>query len=308
VPGIGRGIGVAEAIEGAFGGAWEVVFAALTQLGDVWFLFLLGAATYAASARIEGTDRRQGAFVLALALFYVATVQALKGVFTLPRPTNAAVAPVIRWIPQPLVPVFENTATATGYGFPSGHALGTTLVWGGAALASDFWSRRLRALVAGSVVTLVAFSRLALGVHYLVDVIAGTAIGLALLAGLYRLSDRGELPDRVFLSAVAVAAVGVVNEVAFDSLAALGAAAGGWLSWRLLVDEQPATTPDRRVLAVSSGIFVAAGVGFGVLYFSNPSLLVGGIGSLLTAGAIVAAPDLADRVLRAVGSENASTA
>ncbi len=294
-----------EFLDETFNGNWEVLFAVLTQLGDVWFLFLLGATLYAASARIEGIDRRQGAFVLALALFYVATVQALKGVFTLQRPANAAVAPVIEWIPQVLVPVFENTATATGYGFPSGHALGTTLVWGGVALALDYGARRTRLLGAGVVVALVSFSRLALGVHFLVDVLAGAAIGATLLYALYRLSDRGTRPDRVMLAAVGVGVVGVLNTVAFDSVSALGATAGGWLSWRLLVDERPTRSPESTVLALSAGIFVVAGVGFGVLYFSEPSVPVGFVGSFLTAGAIIGAPDIAGRVVRAVGTGQA---
>ncbi|WP_254537575.1 phosphatase PAP2 family protein [Halomarina litorea] len=302
---IGRSLGVTEFIEAMFTGNWEVVFAALTQLGDIWFLFLMGATVYAASARIEGVDRRQGAFVLALALFYVATVQALKGVFTLPRPTNAAVAPVVEWIPQVLVPVFENTATATGYGFPSGHALGTTLVWGGVALALDYGTRRSRLFVAGTVAALVSVSRLALGVHFLVDVLAGAALGAALLAALYRLADGGRVPDRVLLAALAVGVLGVLNTVAFDSVSALGATLGGWLSWRLLVDERPTPSSETGVLAVSAAVFLFAGVGFAVVYFSEPGLPAGFVGSFLAAGAIVGAPDIAGRVVRTVGTGTA---
>lgn len=305
---IGRSLGVTEFLDELFTGSWEVLFAALTQLGDVWFLFLMGATVYAASARVEGVDRRQGAFVLALALFYVATVQALKGVFTLPRPTNAAVAPVVEWVPQLLVPVFENTATATGYGFPSGHALGTTLVWGGVALAlGETGRRRTRLAVAGVVVALVSFSRLALGVHFLVDVVAGAAIGAALLAALYRLSERGTVPDRVLLAALAVAVLGVLNTVTFDSVSALGATAGGWLSWHLLVDERPTPSSGTSVLVVSAAVFLLAGVGFAVVYFSEPSLPVGFVGSLLAAGAIIGAPDLAGRLVRTVGTGTART-
>lgn len=306
MPGIERGLGVTEKIDALLGGNWEVLLAVLTQLGDVWFLFLLGATIYAASARIEGIDRWQGAFVLALVLFYVATVQALKGVFTLARPTSAGVAPAIEWVPSLVVPFYENSATATGYGFPSGHALGTTLVWGGAALALDYATRRTRLLAAGVVVTLVSFSRLALGVHFLVDVLAGAAIGALLLAGLYRLADRGTIPDRVFLAAVAVAAVGLFNGITFDSATAFGATLGGWLSWHLLVDERPTRSPDARVIVLSAAIFVGAGVGFAVLYFSEPSIPIGFVGSLLTAGAIVSAPDVAKRIVRAVGTDTAS--
>lgn len=77
-------------------------------------------------------------------------------------------------------------ATAAGYSFPSGHAMGVTLVVG--VLAVVFlprlpvrWRRPLVALGTGWAL-LVAFTRLALGVHYLTDVVAGVLLGGAWLA------------------------------------------------------------------------------------------------------------------------------
>jgi undecaprenyl-diphosphatase len=73
------------------------------------------------------------------------------------------------------------------YSFPSGHAMVSTAMYG--ALAYLAWSRvrtgRGRfALVAGTVVllSLICFSRLYLGVHYLSDVLAGAAGGAFWLA------------------------------------------------------------------------------------------------------------------------------
>lgn len=76
--------------------------------------------------------------------------------------------------------------TAGGYSFPSGHAMGVTLVVG--VLAVVFLprvsARRRRPLVAlgAAWALLVAFTRLALGVHYLTDVVAGMLLGGAWLA------------------------------------------------------------------------------------------------------------------------------
>jgi membrane-associated phospholipid phosphatase len=73
------------------------------------------------------------------------------------------------------------------HSFPSGHAMVSTAVYG--ALAYLAWRplrtrRRRLTLISGTVVllALIGFSRLYLGVHYLSDVLAGTAGGAFWLA------------------------------------------------------------------------------------------------------------------------------
>ncbi|MEO8353398.1 MAG: phosphatase PAP2 family protein, partial [Chthoniobacteraceae bacterium] len=73
------------------------------------------------------------------------------------------------------------------YSFPSGHTMGATLLYGLATVMGFYWVRTWRGRVcivaAGScVVFLVGLSRVALGVHFLSDVLAGAAAGLAWLA------------------------------------------------------------------------------------------------------------------------------
>lgn len=87
-------------------------------------------------------------------------------------------------------PVFdEPVASAAGGSFPSGHAMSATVVYG--ALLVVFlpvavrFGRRTPVAAVATVATLVvgiAFSRLALGVHYLSDVLGGVVLGLAWLA------------------------------------------------------------------------------------------------------------------------------
>ena len=85
-------------------------------------------------------------------------------------------------------PVFDDPLlTLSTYSFPSGHVAGTTVLYG--FLVAWVYGRtrrrgwRLLALLAfGVVVPLVALSRLYLGVHYLSDVIAAFAEGVAWLA------------------------------------------------------------------------------------------------------------------------------
>ena len=80
----------------------------------------------------------------------------------------------------------RSIATAHGKSFPSGHAMSSVVVYGALLLVffpalSPAWRRRC---VAGAVVLVLAigFSRLALGVHYISDVVGGYVLGLAWLA------------------------------------------------------------------------------------------------------------------------------
>ena len=136
------------------------LFRLLTHLGNPYLLLACVAAAYVFGDRI-GISRRGAAFALGLGLCAIGLVLGLKQFFGLPRP-----------------PI----SYRSGLGFPSGHALGSTAFWGGVAVLADRgrWRRRLTA--AGVVIVVVAASRVLIGVHYLVDVVAGVGIGIALLA------------------------------------------------------------------------------------------------------------------------------
>lgn len=76
--------------------------------------------------------------------------------------------------------------TAHGKSFPSGHTMSTTYAYGAIVLTLlPYVSRRWRPVVIAAYVAMVAavaFSRLALGVHFLSDVLGGFVLGLAWLA------------------------------------------------------------------------------------------------------------------------------
>ena len=85
-------------------------------------------------------------------------------------------------------PVFdEPLLTLSSYSFPSGHVAGSTIFYG-LVVAWLFtrtarWRRRMLAIVGAlAMIVLVAFSRMYLGVHYLSDVGAAFAEGIAWLA------------------------------------------------------------------------------------------------------------------------------
>ena len=298
MPGIDRGIGITEFLHEGADVAVIALFGLLTQLGDVWFLFALGSVLYLAGTELPSVyvDRRHRLFVLALVFAYVALVGTVKALFGLPRPPGAADAPAVAWLPPVLAAVFENIATGTGPGFPSGHALGSTMVWGGVALVLDDLSDRVRFGLASVVVTIVVTSRLVLGVHYAVDVIAGIALGLAVLGGCYWLADGGSAPGRVLAVAVAAGIVGVVVDGSGESVAAAGAAIGGWLTWRAVADTTPDRHANRREVLVGALALITVGGLFGVLYLLEPPASVAFAGAAVAGGGVVAAPVLGDRL------------
>lgn len=74
----------------------------------------------------------------------------------------------------------------SGYSFASGHTIGATLLYGQLALflIPVIKSRRSRVLLisaASFVIALVGFSRIALGAHYLTDVLGGMFFGMTWL-------------------------------------------------------------------------------------------------------------------------------
>lgn len=81
----------------------------------------------------------------------------------------------------------DPVALAPGEAFPSGHALHVTLGAGVLVLLIlprlSAWGRLLTWVIAWFLVVSVAYTRVALGVHWVSDVVAGVMLGVAVLAG-----------------------------------------------------------------------------------------------------------------------------
>jgi membrane-associated phospholipid phosphatase len=286
-----RSVGLADLLSSA-PDAVVAVFAVVTQLGDAWFLFGSFTLLYWFGPSRGLVSRRSGATLVALGLCAIALTVGLKEVFALPRPPGAGTASLPAWLPGALEVVYVDAATGDGYGFPSGHALGTTVAYGGAAVLLDVWDRRRRAVVAGVVVALVALSRLVLGVHYLVDVVVGVAAGLALLWVALRVV---EAPDRLFALAVVLAVAGVAFAVgaadALEPVSVLGGALGGLLGWRYVGREAEGSDPSLPVASVG---LVAAGALFAGTLALTPPLPLAFVAAAGAVGLVVALPHVVE--------------
>lgn len=136
-------------------------------------------------------------------------------------------------------------------------------------------------LGAAAVLGLISLSRLVLGVHYLVDVVVGIGLGVVVLGVLYLVADRGTAPGRVLLVAVGAGALGLIQGVTFESVAALGSGVGGWLVWRGIADSTPAHPSNRREVAAGFTVFGLAGGIFALVYAVEPPLLATFFGSAM---------------------------
>lgn len=139
----------------------------VTWLGGAIGATVVAGATVIALYR---TARRRDAIFVALAVLGVtALVAALKAVFERARPDAGS-----------------SIALPHSYSFPSGHAATAVVLYGAlGVLLAERAATRLRAaawlLAAGAIAFAVGVSRIVLNVHFVSDVAAGFAVGLAWL-------------------------------------------------------------------------------------------------------------------------------
>lgn len=91
----------------------------------------------------------------------------------------------------------DQIIAADGFSFPSGHAFAATVFYGMMVVLvwrlTDWrWARALAVALGPAIILAVGLSRVYLNVHYLSDVLAGWAIGLAWLLASLLLSDSIE--------------------------------------------------------------------------------------------------------------------
>ncbi|MDI6870724.1 MAG: phosphatase PAP2 family protein [Bacillota bacterium] len=162
------GLQTLRAVQAIHGPLLDRFFIAVTMLGSEEFYLLIIPFLYWCVDRAFG--RRLGQLFLFSAFVNVW----LKGAFHTLRPPAGEVRVLFG-------------ESGTGYAFPSGHAQSAATFWGYLALLRRRW---WSAALAGTLILLVAVSRLYLGVHWPIDVVGGMALGLLLAWVWARLGRR----------------------------------------------------------------------------------------------------------------------
>ncbi len=116
--------------------------------------------------------------------------------------------------------------------------MAATILWGALAAWIDRGTPRVRLLAAAIVVSLVGVSRLALGVHYLVDVLASVGVGAGYLLVATRIAD-GE-PTRAFAGATVLGGGALITAGSTDGWQRSSVASAP----RRVVDHQPPVRPE----------------------------------------------------------------
>ncbi|MFQ5553714.1 MAG: phosphatase PAP2 family protein, partial [Thermoplasmata archaeon] len=209
-------------------------------------------------------DKRLGLFLIVLLLVSGTLNAVLKAFFGLPRPPAG---------------LHKTVPPLTGNGFPSGHAQTSTAFWSAIALISRGWW----ILLAVAMITLVAFSRVYLGVHFVGDVLGGVAIGLGLgVAGYvgFRASFWGRLrvPQRLVLAVVLPAAFSgvllLLGEAAYLFWGLLTGLGVGYVLEEAWVGMERARTVGSALLRVAIGIPAVGGLALLGMRFSDPMIVL----------------------------------
>lgn len=216
-----RGLGVTEQVR-AVVPEWSVpLFELAAMFGDE--LLVIGVLLLYAGTNAYGSFRRgdetllsdRTAFVLAVVLGGLALTLLLKTAFGFSRP-----------------PAELQAVPRESEGFPSGHTMAATVLWMALALWTTRSTVRRRLAGASVLIAVVAFSRLALGVHYLVDVLASVVFGVGYLVLAAILTDRD--PAKAFsgaalLGTVALVVTGGSTDGVLAFVGCVGGAAGWWI-------------------------------------------------------------------------------
>ena len=241
----------------------------LTHLGSV---YVVVPATVLAYLRYP---ERAGTWLGAI-FCYFGLMTAVKSLNPATRPTvDPAVGP--DQVPEALSFWYTHGAEIATTSFPSGNVMVATVLMALLVLDTNVFTFRRRILAGGFFVVLVAYSRLALGVHYPVDVIGGVALGLALVGLIVLLRNRTEDEvAAVFTLAVILCAAAVWLQTGLwtppsvtglessNRPLALGASIGGLLAWQFgrrstwSLGREPSDTliPMAGLLGALGGVYV----------------------------------------------------
>ena len=158
----------------------DLFFELITKLGEET-VFLVVAILF-----FWCINKREGYFILLSGLFGTLINQTMKLIFRIPRP----------WVLDPNFEIVGDAKIeATGYSFPSGHTQNITSTLGAIAV---YKKGRARKIICITLIALVAFSRMYLGVHTPLDVGVSLVIGAGLVLALRPLFTSEERFKRAY--------------------------------------------------------------------------------------------------------------
>ncbi len=142
---------------------FDFIFALITHLGEETFFLVLAILFFWC------IDKREGYFILITGLLGTLVNQVAKLFFRIPRP----------WVLDHNFEIVESArAEATGYSFPSGHTQNIAGTYGSIAA---YKPKKWKTILCTTIIILVAFSRMYLGVHTPLDVFTSLLIALGLV-------------------------------------------------------------------------------------------------------------------------------
>ena len=167
---------------------FDFIFSTVTHLGEETFFLAIAIFFFWC------VNKREGYFILITGLVGTVVNQVAKLFFRIPRP----------WVLDPEFNIIESArAEATGYSFPSGHTQNVAGTYGSIAA---YKKGKGKTAICLTVIALVAFSRMYLGVHTPLDVGVSllVALGLVLLLRPVFASDES---FKKFMPIVVIASV-----------------------------------------------------------------------------------------------------
>ena len=142
---------------------FDFIFDTITHLGEETFFLVAAIIVFWC------INKREGYFILITGLAGTVVNQVAKLFFRIPRP----------WDLDPDFEIIESARKeATGYSFPSGHTQNIAGTYGSICACRP---KKWKTVLCVSIIVLVAFSRMYLGVHTPLDVVVSLLIALVLI-------------------------------------------------------------------------------------------------------------------------------
>lgn len=250
---------VLQNIRQLLGNIGEIVMLWITSLGEPAITFLFFSAIYWC------VNKRAGQFMGFNIAIGCATGQCLKEMYKIKRPWE---------IDTRIKPSDKAISTAVGYSFPSGHTLRAMSCYG----AFSYWFKKRKSqlwYIGYVIVLLVAFSRIYLGVHTLIDIVGAIVLSSIFYIILFDLMEwsRKYLGRKLLLALLLIVILGILVGV-FGPLSNIGTGFGivsGYIMEVLFVKFKPKGSIGIRIIR----FFIGA---CGLLFIMN---CLGGFGAFV---------------------------